>query len=388
VIPENALSAFDGVHLYRPVFSEKKHALVGIWYLREGPRVKWFDENFAKFQRAIDKARPDTLNLFVDHSRDEKRALFLCYSDRDPGTYCLVDLEKTSIRPLGKRMPNIKPDEMARVFPIHYAARDGLNIHGYLTVPVGYPPKHLPLIVMPHGGPHYRDVWGFDPLVQFLANRGYAVLQMNYRGSPGYGQEFFDKGKLQFGSGMQNDIEDATRWAVAKGIADPEHVAIVGTSFGGFSTLFALGHNPELYKCGVSIAGVTDWLGMYKKMDDDVYKFAQQTWKENVGDPMTDEAMLKAISPVYFADKITAPLLLIQGREDFTVPPDQANAMIAAMEAAGRKPESLFLADDGHGLTSAKARREGFKAIEAFLGKNLGAGLPPRDPEKSAPAAH
>ena len=388
VVPESGISVFDRIRLSRPVFSDKKRALVGIWYLKEGPRVQWFDKDFAAFQQVIDRTMPNTVNLYVDHSRDEKRVLFLCFSDRDPGTYCLLDLAKKSVRPLGKRMPQIKPDEMAKMFPIEYPARDGLKIHGYLTVPVGYQPKHLPLIVMPHAGPRMRDVWGFDPLVQFLANRGYAVLQMNYRGSPGYGQEFYDKGKQQFGGAMQDDIEDATRWAVKKGIADPERVAIVGGSFGGYSAMFALGHNPELYRCGVSIAGVTDWLRFLHNLDEEVYKFARQEWKENIGDPMTDEAMLKAISPVSFADKITAPLLLIQGDDDYTVPSDQAKAMITAMERAGRKPESLFLADEGQGLASAKARREAFKAIELFLEKHLGTGVPPRDPEKVAPAAH
>jgi dipeptidyl aminopeptidase/acylaminoacyl peptidase len=390
VIPEAGamIPTFDRIPLARPVYSAKKNALVGITYLREGPRVQWFDKGFATFQQKIDQKMPNTVNLYVDHSRDEKRALFLCYSDRDPGTYCLVDLEKKSVVSLGSRMPQIKPDEMAQMFPIHYAARDGLNIHGYLTVPVGYKPKQLPLIVMPHGGPRVRDIWGFDPMVQFLANRGYAVLQMNYRGSPGYGREFFEKGMKQFGAAIQDDIEDAARWAVAKGIADPERLAILGSDYGGYSVMFALGHNPGLYKCGVSIAGVTDWPGIYQKMNDDVYKFAQQTWRENLGDPMTDEAMLKSISPVNFSDRITAPLLLIQGRQDYAVPFEQANAMVSAMETAGHRPESLFLEDDGHGLTAVRARREAYKAIESFLEKNLGAGLPPRDPENAAPAAH
>jgi len=381
VIPEGGASSFDGIRLVRPVFSEKKNALVGIWYLRDGPRVQWFDKEFAVFQQAIDRVMPNTVNLFVDGSRDEKRILFLCYSDRDPGTYCLLDVDKRSIRPVGKRIPQIRPDDMARMYPIQYHARDGLLIHGYLTVPVGYQTKHLPLVVLPHGGPRVRDVWGFDPLVQFLANRGYAVLQMNYRGSPGYGQEFYNKGRQKVGAEIQNDIEDATRWAVAKGVADPEHIAIVGESYGGYSAMFALGHNPGLYKCGVSIAGVTDWLDLFHNLDEDMYKFARETWKENIGDPVTDEAVLKSISPVNFADKITAPLLLIQGEADLTVPPDQAKAMIKAMEKAGQKPESLFLADEGHSLASAAARRESFRTIELFLEKHLGAGLPPRNAE-------
>lgn len=370
--------SIDGVSLSRTVLSEKKGTLLGIWYLTDAPRVKWYDKDFAAYQGAVDRAMPNTVNLYVDHSRDEKRILYFCFSDRDPGTYVLLDVERHWIHPIARRIPQIDPNEMAQTFGIEYAARDGLPIHGYLTLPVGYSAKHLPLIVMPHGGPEVRDVWGFDPFVQFLANRGYAVLQMNYRGSPGYGQQFYNKGLRQVGGAIQDDIEDATKWAIAQGIADPEKIAIVGGSYGGFSVLFALGHDPGLYKCGVSIAGVTDWIKIYHNLDDPVYKYARQYWKRHIGDPQTDEAFLRSISPVTFADKITAPVLVIQGTQDYTVPPDQAHRMISALEAAGRKPESLFIADDGHYMNSARARREGFKAIEDFLVAHLGPGMPPK----------
>ena len=369
--------SIDGVSLARTILSEKKSTLLGVWYLRDAPRVRWFDKDFAAFQRAIDHAMPDTVNLYVDHSRDEKRVLYFCFSDRDPGTYVLLDAEQRWIHPVAKRIPQIVPGQMAQVYGISYGARDGLPIHGYLTVPVGYPAKHLPLIVMPHGGPAVRDIWGFDPLVQFLANRGYAVLQMNYRGSPGYGQQFYNKGLRQVGRAIQDDIEDATKWAVAQGIADPERIAIVGGSYGGYSALFALGHNPGLYKCGVSIAGVADWMKIYHNLDDPIYKYARPYWVRHIGNPQTDEAFLRSISPVTFADKITAPLLIIQGTQDYTVPPEQARAMISALEAAGHKPESLFISDDGHYMNSARARREGFQAIESFLEAHLGAGVPP-----------
>jgi dipeptidyl aminopeptidase/acylaminoacyl peptidase len=386
IIPERftRIPSIDGISVSRVVFSEKKRSLVGVWYLRDAPRVKWFDKDFIAFQYAMDRRSPNTVNLYVDHSRDDKRVLFLAFSDRDPGTYFLLDADKKTIRPIAARMPQIKPAQMAEVLSLQYPARDGLVIHCYLTLPVGYPPQKLPLVIMPHGGPWVRDVWEFDPLVQMLANRGYAVLQMNYRGSPGYGQEFFDKGKLEVGAGIQDDIEDATRWAIAKGLADPQRLAIVGASYGGYSALFALGHNPELYHCGISIAGVADWVSIYTRLSDPEYKFSREYWKENIGDPRTDEAFLKAISPVSFAEKITAPLLIIQGKDDRTVPPKQARAMISALEQAGRKPESLFLADDGHGLTSKKARLEGFQAIESFLERNLGPGVLPRESDKPA----
>jgi dipeptidyl aminopeptidase/acylaminoacyl peptidase len=368
----------DGITLVRTVFSEARGSLLGVCYVREAPRVKWYDENFRAYQHAVDSAKSDTINLYVGHSRDEKRVLYFCFSDRDPGTYVLLDAEQRWIHVVAKRIPQIVPAQMAQMIPFAYNARDGLAIHSYLTVPVGYPAKNLPLIVMPHGGPAVRDVWGFEPLVQFLANRGYAVLQMNYRGSPGYGQQFYRKGLRQVGAGIQDDIEDATKWAVLHGVADPKRIAIVGGSYGGYSVLFALGHNPGLYKCGISIAGVTDWMKIYQKLDDPEYKFARKYWDEHIGDPQTDEAFLRSISPVNFADKIADPLLIIQGKDDHTVPPGQARDMISALEAAGHKPESLFISDDGHGMTSSSARREGFQAIESFLEAHLGAGLPPQ----------
>jgi dipeptidyl aminopeptidase/acylaminoacyl peptidase len=368
----------DGIRLVRPVFSEASGNLLGICYLRDGPRVKWFDPTFLAYQGAVDHAMPGTVNLYAGHSRDEKRVLYFCFSDRDPGTYVLLDAVQKSIHVVAKRIPQIVPAQMAQMYPLAYTARDGLTIHSYLTVPVGYPAKNLPLIVLPHGGPAVRDVWGFDPLVQFLANRGYAVLQMNYRGSPGYGQAFYRKGLKQVGGAIQDDIEDATKWAVLHGVADPKRIAIVGGSYGGYSVLFALGHNPGLYKCGISIAGVTDWMKIYKNFDDDEYKFAKRYWNDHIGNPETDEAILRRISPVNFADKIMDPLLIVQGTEDHTVPQGQAHEMISALEAAGRKPESLFISDDGHGMTSADARRKGFTAIEDFLARNLGPGMPPQ----------
>jgi dipeptidyl aminopeptidase/acylaminoacyl peptidase len=286
----------------------------------------------------------------------------------------LLDTEKRSFTQIGKRMAWIKPDQMAAMLAIKYAARDGLMIHGYLTVPVGYKPKDLPLIVMPHGGPWVRDVWGFDPLVQLLANRGYAVLQMDYRGSTGYGDELYQEAKRQIGGKIQDDIEDATRWAIAAGVADPKRIAIMGSSYGGYSTLFALGRSPDLYRCGISIAGVTDWPAMYEDSDVAENKAAKRYWQEQIGDPNKDD--LRNISPVNFADKIVARVLIIQGKKDQRVPQDQAKRMIAALEKEGRKPESLFLSDVGHNFGNERKRTETYSRIITFLEANLGPGVP------------
>ena len=353
------------------VLTKKITEMAGVYYVTEKPRVHWFDPEDAARQRAIDRALPDTFNLITSRSRDNNRLLVLAYSDRDPGTYFLFDRVDNSLTLVGTRMGWIKPDRMAPMEPIQYAARDGLLIHGYVTYPPGAPRQNLPVVVMPHGGPWIRDVWGFDPLVQMLASRGYAVLQMNFRGSTGYGEEFYNQGHREVGRAIQDDIEDGTRWAIAQGLADPKRIAIVGASYGGYAALFALGHNPDLYRCGISLSGVTDWVKIYENNADPERKIARQYWIEQIGDPNTDESFLRAISPVNFADKITAPVLIIQGKEDHIVPPNQARNMLDALEKAGRKPQSLFLAEEGHGIRRRAARLEEFKCIEAFLAKNL-----------------
>lgn len=378
MIPGAYTPEIDGVPMARMVFSGRTKRLLGVWYLRDAPRVRWFDPRFQAYQRAIDRALPNTINLYVNKSKDGRRILFLAFSDRDPGTYYLLDAGKHTIRRIAACNPQIHPAQMAQMLDIHYASRDGLRIHGYLTLPVGYPPKHLPLIVMPHGGPWIRDAWGYDPLVQFLANRGYAVLQMNYRGSPGYGRDFYRKGRREVGLAIQDDIEDGTKWAIAAGVADPKRVAILGASYGGYSALFALGRSPGVYRCGISLAGVTDWYNIYKNLKDPEYEFSRRFWHREIGNPRTDAAFLKSISPVHFAASITAPVLIIQGREDRTVPPKQAREMIDALERAGHKPESMFLSGTSHAIFASQAvRRKIFAAIEKFLVKNLGPGVPP-----------
>lgn len=374
ILPEHFTPAIDGHALAAPILAPKTGALLGIRYVTDAPRVKWFDRELMRMQAAVDRAAPNTVNLLIDISLNGKRQLWFGYSDQNPGVYYLADLEKHSFKPLVPHMSWIKPAQMAQTLNVKYTARDGLVIHGFLTVPVGLEPKNLPLVVMPHGGPWVRDVWGFDPLIQLLANRGYAVLQMNYRGSPGYGEELYTNAKRQIGHQIQDDIEDATRWAIKTGVADPTRVAIFGESYGGYSALFATGQNPELYRCAISFAGVTDWPAMFNKSDAAEYKDAKRYWREQIGDPKDDAAMLAAISPINFADKITAPVLLIQGKDDRRVPPDQAKRMSAALEKTGHKPELLLISGLGHTLGREKQRLVIFKAVVDFLEKNLGPG--------------
>jgi len=376
IVPNRGMPGIGGITLASTIFSPSKQGLVGLRYYTESLRVKWFDADYMKYQAAVDRAMPHTINVLVDQSRDGKQMLWAGMSDQNPGEYRLLDLEKKTFKSVGVARPWVDPAKMAPMLAIKYPARDGLVIHGYLTVPAGHEPKGLPLVVMPHGGPWARDVWGYDPLVQLLANRGYAVLQMNYRGSLGYGDELYQQAKREIGGKIQDDIEDATRWAIAAGIADPKRIGIYGMSYGGYSALFALGRSPDLYRCGISMAGVTDWPAIYEDSDVAENKAAKQYWREQIGDPAKDQINLKAISPAYFADKITAPVLILQGKEDQRVPPDQARRMIAALEKAGRAPESIFIPRIGHNYGQQKERTEIYKAIIAFLEKHLGPGVP------------
>lgn len=373
IIPERGASAIDGVSLSGPVVSELAESVVGIRYITEGPRTLWFDPGFAALQAALDGLLPKTINLIISRSQDEMRFLVLSFSDRDPGTYYLVDLKsgKPAVSKLSDRIVGYPVASMVPMYPVKYPARDGETIHGYLTLPAGDKRTGLPLVVLPHGGPFVRDTWQFNALVQFLANRGYAVLQMNFRGSPGYGTEFYQKGKREIGRGMQDDIEDGTRWAIAKGVADPGRIAIVGGSYGGYAALFALGHNPELYRCGISIAGVTDWTDIIKERKGEEYKFAYLHWREWIGDPKLEAGFLASVSPVNLAAKITAPVFIVQGKDDRTVPPKQARKMVAAMQKAGRSPQVLYFSDEGHSFTKEKNRAKLYAEIGKFLAANL-----------------
>jgi dipeptidyl aminopeptidase/acylaminoacyl peptidase len=373
IIPERGSPSIDGVSLAGTVTSDLAENVIGIRYITDGPQMLWFDSGFAALQEKLDKILPGAINLIVSRSQDEARFLVLSFSDRNPGSYFLIDLKgaKPAFNRLAERIAAFPTKAAVPMYPIKYPARDGEEIHGYLTLPPGDAKQGLPLIVMPHGGPFVRDFWQCNPLVQFLANRGYAVLQMNFRGSPGYGTSFFNKGKREIGRGMQDDVEDGTRWAVAKGFADPTRIAIVGSSYGGFAALFALGHNPDLYRCGVSMAGVTDWTDISKERKGEEYKFSYLHFREWIGDPKLEPDFLAGISPVNFAAKITAPVFIVQGKDDRTVPPKQARKMIDALEKAGRPPQSLIVSGEGHGFKKEKNRTKLYEEIEKFLAKHL-----------------
>jgi dipeptidyl aminopeptidase/acylaminoacyl peptidase len=354
----------------RIIFAPNTREILGIQYDSDTPKVIWFDPQMAAIQGALDHGLKHRVNTIVDMSDDLRKLVVLSWSAKDPGTYYIFDLDKKELKPLFATMPWIKPEQMADVYPISYKSRDGLVIHGYLTVPPGKEPQDLPLVVFPHGGPFGRDTWGFHSDPQFLASRGYAVLQMNYRGSPGFGESFFEKGHRHIGRELQDDITDGTRWAIKQGIADPHRIAIMGWSFGGYSVLMGLTREPDLYRCGIDLAGVTDWRAILN-YDLEISKFGKEEMADLLGDPGKDAADLDEISPVNHVDKIRAPLLFVYSKDDTTVPFEQARLLRDALDKAHKPYEFVSKFNEGHGFYTYDHRVELYQRIEKFLAENM-----------------
>ncbi|MDE2235150.1 MAG: S9 family peptidase, partial [Gammaproteobacteria bacterium] len=300
-----------------------------------------------------------------------QHAVVFVSSDRNPGDYYLYDGQKHSVRYLFSVLPGIDPKAMAAMQPISFKARDGLTIHGYLTLPIGEH-KPLPLVVNPHGGPFgIRDHWQFDPETEFLAYHGYAVLQVNYRGSGGYGATFQNAGFYQWGGTMQDDLADATEWAINQGIADPKRICIYGGSYGGYAALEAVVKTPELYKCAVGYAGVYDLVMLHDRGGEMYYSsHGMGAYLSNtLGDNL---AALRAASPVDHVNRIKAALFLAHGGADETVPIGQANEMRSALDKAGKKYEWLYYPNEGHGYFKLAHRVVFYDKMLAFLNQNIG----------------
>jgi dipeptidyl aminopeptidase/acylaminoacyl peptidase len=264
--------------------------------------------------------------------------------------------------------PRIDPASMSPVKPIRFTARDGLQLRGYLTLPKGRDPRNLPLVLMPHGGPFDRDKWEYDPMVQFLANRGYAVLQPEFRGSTGFGKGLVEKGYGQWGYKMQDDLDDSVDWLAHTGQIDPKRVCIVGASYGGYAALWGAIRNPERYRCAASLAGVSD-LPALLRHDKKLFTAPRyyREWRTQVaGD---NEANLRSVSPLAYAAKVKVPLLIGHGEEDERVPPKQSHDMVGALTKVGANVTSVFYEGEGHGFSKSADLQDWLSRLEAFLAK-------------------
>jgi dipeptidyl aminopeptidase/acylaminoacyl peptidase len=267
--------------------------------------------------------------------------------------------------------PWLKEKYMADQKPITYKSRDGLTIHGYLTLPKGAVKKNFPVVINPHGGPWYRDSWGYNPEVQFLANRGYAVLQVNFRGSTGYGRKFWESSFKKWGKEMQDDITDGVKWLIKKGIADSKRIGIYGGSYGGYATLAGLAFTPDLYACGVDYVGVSSIFSWIKAFPPYWKPFLEMVY-EMVGHPEKDKELLKAASPFFHVDKIKVPLFIAQGANDVRVPKAESDQMVKALKKRGIDVPYMVKENEGHGFRNEENRFDFYRAMETFLGKHLG----------------
>jgi dipeptidyl aminopeptidase/acylaminoacyl peptidase len=330
---------------------------------------KFFDAEMETIQSDLEKQLPGYEVDLQSGNRDENIFVVAAWSDRTMGVRYLYDIESRKLTKLAEIAPWLAEGDLAEMKPITYQARDGLTIHGYLTLPRGEA-KNLPLIVHPHGGPWARDGWGYNPEVQFLANRGYAVLQMNFRGSTGYGRAFWEASFKQWGKKMQDDVTDGVKFAIAQGIADPKRVCIYGGSYGGYCALAGLAFTPDLYACGVDYVGVSN-LFTFLKTIPPYWKPLLDMFYEMVGNPETDKALLAEASPVLHADNIRVPLLIAQGAQDPRVNIDESDQMVAALKKHGIAVEYLVKDNEGHGFHNEENRFEFYEAMEKFLKKYL-----------------
>jgi len=305
------------------------------------------------------------------NNKDEDKLLIRTYSDKSLGAYYFYDVKTKDLKKLSDVSPWINEQHLADQKPITYKSRDGLTIHGYLTLPKGVDAKNLPVVVNPHGGPWARDVWGFNPEVQFLANRGYAVLQMNFRGSTGYGREFWETSFKQWGKTMQDDISDGVKWLIDQGIADPKRVGIYGGSYGGYATLAGLTFTPELYACGVDYVGVSN-LFTFQNSIPPYWEPYKEMLYEMVGHPQKDSLLLRDASPVFHVDKIVAPLFIAQGAHDPRVNKNESDQMVEALQKRGIDVPYMVKDNEGHGFRNEENRFDFYGAMEQFFFKYLG----------------
>lgn len=340
--------------------------IVGFGYETDRAKVHFIDSQAQQIQNAIDAVLPASENWIIGASRDERRILVAAHSDIKPTEYHLLDLDHKSLARLGSSNYRLSQG-LAPMRAVTISGPDNTPLPGYLTLPLGSDGKNLPTIIYPHGGPHARDSWGFDEVVQFLTSRGYAVVQVNFRGSTGYGYDWYQAGLRNWGTVMVDDISAAARWAISEGIADPRRLCIVGWSYGGYAALMGAVREPELYRCAGSIAGVTDLRGLQQQ--DRRFYGGRASTNYVLG---TDADELKAGSPLKNADRIRVPVLLVHGDADVNVVIDHSRNMARALDRA-RKPHKLVIIEDGdHSLVRAEWRRTLFTELEQFLAENLG----------------
>jgi len=354
-------------------YSKKRKVLTTAFYESwKGERYFFDDETKLIFDR-LNKELDNYEIAITGVTKEEDKFIIRTYSDRSLGSYYIYDKNSDELTKIVDVSPWIDENEMASQVPVEYQSRDGLTIHGYLTLPLGYTMENaedLPVVVNPHGGPWARDSWGFNPEIQFLANRGYAVFQMNFRGSTGYGKKFWEESFKEWGRAMQDDITDGVQWLIEKGIADKDRIAIYGGSYGGYATLQGLVKTPDLYAAGVDYVGVSN-LFTFMQTIPPYWKPYLDMMYEMVGNPVSDSLQFVETSPALNAAKITTPLFIAQGANDPRVNKDESDQVVEALKARGIVVEYMVKDNEGHGFHNEENRFDFYRAMEKFLGENM-----------------
>lgn len=354
----------DGADIEGAISAPDASRLIGVHTSDDVRPVRWLDPAMAKYQEALNATSPASRVRIDSYNRDLSKMLVRIGTPDSPGLLFYYDGATGDLMKLANINETIGGKRLSRAKYIRYKARDGLEIEGVLTLPRGRNPKSLPFIVMPHGGPWANDELVYDYWSQFLADRGYAVLQPNFRGSTGYGSEFEKAGQGQLGFAMQDDVTDGVRWAVAEGIADPKRVCIVGASYGGYAAMWGIAKDPDQYRCAISIAGVSNLRREVNDFGDSIRKnLYRGQWQRMTPD-------FAAVSPINATARIKAPLLLIHGKKDVTVDHGQSTRMYSAMTKAGKTVEFVSLPLADHYFTREADRMALLTAIEAFLRKH------------------
>ncbi|MET3134290.1 dipeptidyl aminopeptidase/acylaminoacyl peptidase [Oxalobacteraceae bacterium GrIS 1.11] len=352
--------------------------MLGIRYETDAAASTWFDPDMKAIQEKVDALLPSTVNLISTAARPEAPFMLVeSYSDVQPPVYLLFNTDSKTLEKLGDTHRDIDPARMSHKELVHYKARDGLDIPAWLTVPHGSTRKDLPLVVLVHGGPYVRGGhWRWDPEAQFLASRGYAVLEPEYRGSTGFGYKHYRAGWKQWGLAMQNDIADGAKWAIAQGIVDPKRICIAGASYGGYATLMGLINDPDLYQCGIDWVGVSDikliYTGNWSALSDISEGWKRYGMPDLIGDLVKDADQLKATSPLEQAARIKQPLLLAYGGADMRVPIYHGKKFRDAVSTTNHDVEWVEYPEEGHGWALPKNRIDFWTRVEKFLARTIG----------------
>ena len=361
----------DTVDVSGVVGSEVSDDIVAVTYNAEKPGRYYVDEKWKNLLVPIENAFPDRVVSLSSVTDDEKLMVITAWNSRNPATYYLFDVDKGSLEELGSAYDWLDESNLGEMKPVTIEARDGMQLPAYLTLPPGSDGKNLPLVINPHGGPRSRDTYGFRPDVQLMANRGYAVLQVNFRGSTGYGRAFDKAGWKRWGLEMQDDITDSVKWAVERGIADPDRVCIYGGSYGGYAAMAGITFTPDLYQCAINYVGVTDIELLFETMPTAWRRF-EATMKKQIGDPDKDAAQLRDRSPINHVEKIQVPLLMAYGLQDPRVVIDHALNLEKELKRHEIDYELIIEKKEGHGFVRFENQVDFYSRLIEFLDQHIG----------------